>query len=100
MDANVNNSVKLKNLTYSDVVENLSHVCFGSYHLPENDGTCTTVNNESAFEYWKHRMLLRYPNAEVHFDVQAVWSSRVLIEDKTFIYDRSVFSRAIQSLTV
>lgn len=91
MNANLNNQIKLQNLTYDDIVQNLSHVCFGTYHLPNNTDISTTVNNPGAFEMWKSRILLKYPLATVSFDPQGIWSRRVIINDPSFIYDKRMF---------
>lgn len=97
MNANLENSIRLKNLTFSDVVQNLSHVSFGDYYLPNSSDQCTTVNNEAAFENWKSKTLLRYPNAEVQFDPKAIWSKRLQVIDKSFQYDKSIFTQRKQS---
>lgn len=91
MSANLKKTIRLKDLNYGDIVQNLSHVCFGSYHLPNNDDSCTTVNNETSFIYWKRRMATRYPNALISFDPNAMWSRRILLEDSQFNYDKEIF---------
>ena len=94
---NLENSIRLKNLTFSDIVQNLSHVSLGDYYLPNSSDQCTTVNNEASFENWKSNTLLRYPNAEVSFDPKAIWSKRVQIVDKAFQYDKTIFAQRKQS---
>lgn len=97
MNANLENSIRLKNLTFSDIVQNLSHVSLGDYYLPNSSDHCTTVNNEAAFENWKSKILLRYPNAGVQFDPKAIWSKRVQIIDKSFQYDKTMFIQCKQT---
>lgn len=91
MIANVKKSIRLNNLTYGDLIENLSHVCYGVYHLPNNDDTCTAINNELSFINWKNRMMCRYPNAAISFDENATWSRKIMVVDKTFEYDKTIF---------
>lgn len=91
MNANVKKSIRLNNLTYCDLVQNLSHVCFGVYHLPNNDDTCTAVNNELSFVNWKNRMICRYPDAVISFDEKATWSRKVVVNDPKFEYDKTIF---------
>lgn len=93
MSTNLENPIRLQNLTYSDLIENLGHVCFGNYHLPENDDSVTTVNNEYSFDRWKQRLMYRYPKAIVLFDSKAIWSRRVSVIDQTFEYDKQMFSK-------
>ncbi|WP_433863216.1 hypothetical protein [Sphingobacterium thalpophilum] len=91
MTTKLENSIRLKNLTFSDIVQNLSHVSLGNYYLPNSNDECTTVNNEASFENWKSKTLLRYPNAQVLFDSKAIWSKRVQIVDNGFQYDKKMF---------
>ncbi|MEN5085467.1 hypothetical protein ABE426_03240 [Sphingobacterium faecium] len=98
MSTKVVNPFRLKNLTYGDIVQNLSHVSFGNYHLPNPNGSFSTVNNEISFENWKMSMLLRYPNAELQFDCSAVWSKKITIIDRSFQYDHDIHLSCKQSV--
>ncbi|TDQ79526.1 hypothetical protein [Sphingobacterium yanglingense] len=92
MNTNVTKPISLQKLTYSDIVQNLGHVSFGNYYLPENDDSCTTVNNEYSFERWKSRIACRYPNAVVELNPEGSWSKRVILIDKSFDYDKNLLT--------
>ncbi|GEM_PF-5527717 len=86
--------VRLRNLTYDDIVENLRHVCFGHYHLPNPNDMHTTVNTPTAFEKWKLHLLFKYPNASVIFNPAGPWFSRILILDNSFNYDKAIYIKS------
>lgn len=94
MNTKLEKPIRLRNLTYENIVENLSHVSFGNYHLPNPNNSGTSVNNETSFEHWKNRMILRYPNAEVELIPNESWSSRVQVIDRSFQYDQSIFVKS------
>lgn len=94
MNTKLKNELKLRNLTYADLVSNLSQVCPRSYSLPNSDDSCTMSNNEVSFEAWKQKMLLKYPTATVTLDPHAAWYDRVKINDNSYLYDKQMFIAA------
>lgn len=94
MNTNLKNLFKLRNLTYSDLVNNLRVVCGGVYQLPNASDETTSVNNESSFNYWKNKMLLKYPNADVAIDSKNDWFDRVKIIDSSYEYDKRIYVSA------
>jgi len=91
MNTNLKNPIRLKNLSYSDVCTNLSHVCFGNYHLPTASDESFAVNNEHAFLIWKQKMMLKYPNAHIEFNPRGHWFERIKIVDQSYQYDKAIY---------
>jgi len=90
---NLDNLIRLKNLNYADLVNNLCSVCRGSYNLPTDKDELTTVNNEISFKSWKDKLLLKYPNANVKINSLNRWYDRVKIVDPAFSYEKSIYMK-------